>query len=131
VSTAFAGNADIPEDTQYGRPAKIVARASPSTNFTAVMRRSIHLPAEQREYPCQNDADDDAGDDWKIEIKGSAFDPDVTWQTPKPPGGKPAPERKADQDCDDADQDEKFSYVVHSPKFRAPSTVCAAFPQDS
>jgi hypothetical protein len=77
-------------------------------------RPCVALPPEEREDQTQDNADNDAGDDWEIENRIAALDPNVARKFAEKAGADPAPENYSDQDNDSANNDEKFSEFGHA-----------------
>lgn len=75
--------------------------------------RSRSAPKD-RQQQAEHDADDDAGDDRKIERGVLTLYPNVAWQATKPFRSKAAPENEADNHQHNSDYDQKFSKLGHA-----------------
>ena len=64
------------------------------------------LPAEQPQYRCDNEADDDAGGDRKIKPEMFPFNDDIPGQPPKSQLGDPGPKHPQNHE-QDPENDEK------------------------
>jgi hypothetical protein len=73
----------------------------------AVWQTPPSAPKDRHEQ-AERDADDEAGDDRKIESAVFAFDADVAGQTTKPPWSEAAPENRAEDKHNRADDHQKF-----------------------
>lgn len=68
---------------------------------------------EDREEQAQHDANDDAGDDRKIETSVRAFDPDVAGQASQPFRSESAPQDQPEDHGDCAKQNKEFTNFAH------------------
>ena len=84
---------------------------------------SIALPAKEREDQAQNDADDNAGDDWEIESRIATFDSDITRKFTQKSRADAGPKNDSDDNNCDTDNDEKFSEFGHDSIFCSDSVV--------
>ena len=75
--------------------------------------RSVALPPEKREDQTQNNANDDAGDNWEIENRIAALDPKVAGEFAQKSRADAAPENDSENNDCDTNDDEKFSYLGH------------------
>jgi len=84
------------------------SRAAPALNhsgdvfvqfdlFSGASTHSERSPTKDRQDQAEQNADEDAGDEGKIEGGVLALDPDVTRQTPQPFRGKSAPKHEAEE----------------------------------
>ena len=78
------------------------------------VRFNRRLPAKERKDQTQHDADDDAGNDRKIESAVSSFDSDVAGQTSQPTHTDASPKQNAKNDDHEANNDEQFSELRHT-----------------
>src|SRR3977135_1627927 len=67
---------------------------------------AVQLPTEERQDQADDNANEEAGDDRKVESGIAAFDPDVAGQTAQPASPEPTPEREAKDRDYDAKQSE-------------------------
>ena len=77
-------------------------------------RPSFALPSKKREDQTQHDANNDAGNDWKIERAVATFDADIARQAPEPAqlvGSKP--EQQAYNSQENANADQHFAELCH------------------
>src|SRR6266403_341639 len=74
---------------------------------------SLTTAPQDRENQTQHDADDDAGDDWKIKNGMFALDPNVARQAPQPCRSKAAPQDRTEQNDHRTGDDEEFSELAH------------------
>jgi len=77
---------------------------------------AIHLAPENREEQTQDDADDDARNDWKIKRAVLAFDTNITGQPAQPFRREAAPQDEPEQKHGPAGNHEEFPNVVHAPE---------------
>ena len=75
------------------------------------------LPPKKGEDQAENNADDNAGDDWEVKRGVSALNPDIARETAQPTGAEPTPQEGSDQEDHDPDDDEKFSDFGHRVHF--------------
>jgi len=73
----------------------------------------VRLSAQEGENHAQDDADNDASDDGKVEPGAAAFDPNVARQAPEPVAAKASPKNCADECDHDPEDDEQFAHFVH------------------
>src|SRR5215469_14152882 len=74
------------------------------------------LPPEDREQQAQQDAENDAGDNRKIERGMSALDPNVAGQPSQPLRHEPAPHRQSHQRGHYANDGDEFPQLAHIQK---------------
>ena len=81
---------------------------------TRRVRVNRWLSTKDGEDQAQNDADQDAGDDRKIEREIALPVPNIARQTPQPRRSEAAPKKQADYGYDDADDQQNSPDVAHS-----------------
>jgi hypothetical protein len=77
-------------------------------------RERWRLPAKEGKDQSEHDANNDAGDDGKIQSTVCTFDADVAGQASYPARINPAPEKKAKNDDDDTDHHEELPELRHT-----------------
>ena len=76
-------------------------------------RPSFALPSKKREDQTQHDANNDAGNDWKIERAVATFDADIARQFSEKARADSGPKQKAQNNDHGPEDDEKFSELRH------------------
>ena len=98
------------------------------------MRRGRwRLPAKDGNNQSEHYANNDAGDDGKIESTVCTFDADVAGQASYPARTNPAPEKKAKNDDHNTDHHEElpeFRHILISHKILGRATTALSAPAD-
>ena len=94
----------------------VAVRTRPDNTQDLTGYRCKWLPPEDREQQAQQDAENDAGDNGKIERGMSALDPNVAGQPSQPLRHEPAPHRQSHQRGHHANDGDEFAKLAHYPK---------------
>jgi hypothetical protein len=91
----------------------LVGRDSVESSGKNRCRGASALPPEEGEEQTQDDANNDAGDNWEIESAVAAFNADIAREFSEKARADSGPKQKAQNNDHGSEDDEKFSELRH------------------